>query len=76
MTPEEKHAREKAYALGWIRTGELLEAFRREDVRNIDTKLSIQQLDDAFESEMWLRPDPRPTSGMVEMQRVLARARK
>lgn len=76
MSPEELRRREKAYVMGWEETGRLLEAIRHEDVRRTDTMLSIQQLDDAFEAELWLRPTPRPTSGMVEMQRILARARK
>lgn len=76
MTDAELHQRMKAYVMGWKETGEFLEAERRAQVRRSDTAKSIDLLDDAFESEIWLRPEPRPTSGMVEMQAVLSGARK
>lgn len=76
MTAEELHARKKAYALGWKETGELLDAERRERVRQTETISSSELLDDAFESELWLRPVPRETSGMVEMEAIFARARQ
>ena len=76
MTDEELHARMKAYAMGWKETGEILEAERRERVRVTETISSSDLLDDAFESELWLRPEPRETSGMVEQQAILARARR
>lgn len=61
--------------MGWKEVGEILEAERREQVRQTDTAASIEILDDLFESEMWLRP-PRESSGMVEMQAIPARARR
>ena len=45
-------------------------------VRQTETICSSDALDDAFESELWLRPEPRETSGMVEMEAVFARARR
>jgi len=76
MSPEEIQVRMKAYAMGWKETGELLETERRSRVMETDTIVSSDLLDDAFESEMWLRPEPRETSGMVEMQAIFARARR
>ena len=76
MTDEERHARTKAYAMGWKETGEILDAEPRERVRETETVSLSDLLDDAFESELWLRPEPRETSGMVEMMAILARARR
>ena len=75
MTDEELHRRQKEYVMGWKVVGEYLEAERRERVRQTDTAASIEILDDLFESEMWLRP-VRESSGMVEMQAILAKARR
>lgn len=66
----------KAYAMAWKETGEMLETERYSRVKETDTITSSDLLDDAFESEMWLRPEPRETSGMVEMQAIFARARR
>ena len=76
MTEAELQKCMKDYAMGWKETGEFLEAERRAHVRRSDTAKSIDLLDDAFESAIWLRPQPRTTSGMVEMQAVLAGARR
>ena len=76
MTDEELHARQKAYVMGWAVVGEILDEERRERVRHSDTAHGIEVLDDAFESELWLRPEPRADSGMVEMQAILARGRR
>jgi hypothetical protein len=75
MTAEEIRARMKAYAMGWKETGELLEAERRERVRHTDTASSLESLNDAFDSAVWLHP-PNPSSGLVEQQAIFARARK
>ena len=76
MTDEELSARIKAYVTGWKEVGELLDEERHARVRETETISSSELLDDAFESEMWLRPEPRTTSGMVEMQAIFARARR
>ena len=55
---------------------EYLEQERREKVRQTDTAQSIDLLDDAFESAIWLQPEPRQTSGMVAQQAIFARARR
>ena len=75
MTDTELHARMKAYVMGWKETGEFLEAERHAHVRRSDTAHSIDLLDDVFESAIWLRPEPRAATGMVEMRAVLERAR-
>ena len=75
MTSEELHARMKAYAMGWKETGELLDAERRERVRQTDTAKSLEILGDAFDSAVWLHP-PNPSSGLVEQQSIFARARR
>ena len=76
MSPEQLHAQMKARAMGWAETGVLLEAERRTRVRQSDTMAACNALDDAFESKLWLRPEPRQDSGMVQMQAIFARARR
>ena len=71
-TDDQKRAYLKALQDGYA----LIEEQRRQEVRRTDTARSIELLDDAFESEMWLRPEPRKTSGLVEQQAILARARR
>ena len=75
MTAEELHARMKAYAMGWKEVGEILDAERREHVRQADTAESLEILSDAFDSAVWLHP-PNASSGLVEQQAVFARARR
>ena len=45
MTDEELHARMKAYALGWKEAGEILDAERRERVRETETPARLQAFD-------------------------------
>ena len=75
MTAEELHARMKAYAMGGKEVGEILDAERREHVRQADTAESLEILSDAFDSAVWLHP-PNPSSGLVEQQAIFARARQ
>lgn len=75
MTDEELHRRQKEYVMGWKVVGEYLEAERREHVRQADTAKSLEALSGLFDSAVWLHP-PKPSSGMVEMQAILARARR
>ena len=67
---------QRAYVKAMLEGYEYLELERRERVRATDTAQSIELLDDAFESELWLRPEPRATSGMVEQQAIFARSRR
>ena len=45
MTAEELHARMKACAMGWKEAGEILDAERRERVRETETPARLQTFD-------------------------------
>lgn len=74
MTEEEKRL-----TLRWIETWRRarpeLERIRREEIRNADTQRAMEIFEDAFESARRTHP-PRSQSGLVELQRLFARARK
>lgn len=74
MTDAELRARMKACALGWKETGEILEAERREKVRQTDTARSLRNLGPPYNSAIYLDP-PAPSSGLVEFYEILARSR-
>ena len=75
MTDAELHKRMKAHAMSWKETGEILEAERRERVRQADTAESLRRLNSLFDSAIHLHR-PRPTSGLVEFYEVLSRSRR
>lgn len=58
----------------WKRTGPELEAIRREEIRAANNVKVIALLEDAFNHAATL--PPRETSGLVEMQRHLAKLRR
>ena len=57
----------------WKRAGPELEAIRRREIREADNLKVLAALEDAFNYALQL--PPRPSSGMVEMQRYLAKLR-
>lgn len=75
MTETELRERLKAHVMSWRETGEILEAERRERVRNADTAESLLRLNSLFDSAVHLHA-PSPTSGLVEFYEILARGRR
>ena len=56
----------------WKEAGPELEAIRRREVAEADNLRVLALLEDAFNHAVHSQP-PRPSSGMVEMQRWLAK---
>ena len=74
MTKEEKENILK-WINCWKEAGPVLEQERRERIRNTDTALAVNALNDAFESAIAHHPS-RKHSGLVEQQRLFSRLRK
>jgi hypothetical protein len=55
----------------WKQAGPELEAIRQEEIRRLDPLRVLPLLEDAFNQALEL--PPRPSSGLVEMQRWFAR---
>ena len=72
MTVEEMNRR---WAQTWKDAGPELERIRLREVRDEDNLLSLQLLAPAFELALRMEP-PGESSGLVEMQRHLAKLRK
>ena len=72
MTVEEMNRR---WAQTWKDAGPELERIRLREVREEDNLLSLQLLAPAFELALRMEP-PGESSGLVEMQRHLAKLRK
>jgi hypothetical protein len=61
----------KQYARRWKELGPLLQQIRDREIREADTHAAILELDGAY--RIALRDlQPRPSSGLVEWQRVMA----
>ena len=75
MTDTELRTHLKAHVMSWRDTGEILDAERRERVRNADTAESLLRLNSLFDSAVHLHR-PSPTSGLVEFYEILARGRR
>jgi hypothetical protein len=62
----------------WVRTwkeaGPRLEAIRRREIRDADNLKVLASLEGAFNHALRTMP-PRPSSGLVEMQKWLAKLR-
>ena len=62
----------------WVRTWQQaapeLEAIRRREIRELDTLQTLASLESAFNHATRTLP-PRPSSGMVEMQKWFAKLR-
>ena len=56
----------------WKAAGPVLDAVRREDIENAGTAESLSVLEGAFNHAVRDQP-PRPSSGLVEMQALLAK---
>ena len=59
----------------WQQAGPRLEAIRRQEIREADNLKVLALLERAFNHAVHGQP-PRPSSGMVEMQRYFARLRR
>ena len=59
----------------WKEAGPRLEAIRRREIREADNLKVLAALEGAFNQALRTLP-PRPSSGMVEMQRWLAKLRR
>jgi hypothetical protein len=57
----------------WKQAGPELEAIRRREIREADNLEILQSLESSFNYAV--RLPPRPSSGMVEMQRLFAKLR-
>jgi len=65
----------KEWAERWKVTGQTLAEIKREELRRADVAAIVLSLTDASEAELTAYP-PKPTSGLVEMQRVFRRLAK
>lgn len=74
MKPEERE-KLREYVNRWKENGEFLEKLRREESRNINISEEILSLNDASESALRFYP-PKPTSGLIEMQKIFAKIKK
>jgi hypothetical protein len=75
MTDAELHEHLKTHVMRWKETSEILDAERRERVRNADTAESLRRLNSLFDSAVHLHP-PSTTSGLVQFYEILLRGRK
>jgi hypothetical protein len=50
----------------------LLEEIRADELGSLDTERALASLEDAFDDAL-LQAEPRPTSGLVELMRLLHR---
>ncbi|MEP7362972.1 MAG: hypothetical protein ABI972_06940 [Acidobacteriota bacterium] len=70
---DERKAIER-WARQWAAAAPELEAIRREEIRTADNQKVLTVLEPAFNQALRAQP-MRESSGMVEMQRVLAKLR-
>ncbi len=66
---------DKGFVEHWARVGPLLEQIRRQELRQYNYEEN-RHLIDALLQIAYERRDPQPTSGLVELQRILSRARQ
>jgi hypothetical protein len=69
------HAQQKAVAMQWKAAGPALRKARHADIRRQDNAAVIRSLDE-LSRHVLKTAKPRTSSGLVEMYRVLGRARK
>lgn len=62
----------RAWVHNWQLLGPELERMRRDDIRRANTQESVMLFDLAFKAALRNTP-PRPTSGLVEFQRLLSK---
>jgi hypothetical protein len=65
----------RAWVENWKRAGPLLEAIRREELRNFKHEDNVELIDALLQIGYEHRRD-EPTSGLIEQQRIFMRARK
>ena len=71
----EQVAQGRAWVAAWKRAGPALEQIRRQELRNLDTFSAIALLCGPADYHVAPRA-PRPTSGLIEQQRVFRRFRR
>lgn len=74
ITTDEK-AQTRAWVENWEKIGRMLEAWRRQAVRQADTAAAIEAFALAYKAARLHLP-PRKTSGLVEQQRWFRRGRR
>lgn len=74
MTNDERE-KLREYVNRWKETGEFLEKLKLQEFRRSSLAETILSLSDASESALLHYP-PHPTSGLVEMQKILKRLKK
>ncbi len=57
----------------WKQAGPELEAIRQREIQELDTRQALESLESSFNYAV--RLPPRPSSGLVEMQRYFAKLR-
>jgi hypothetical protein len=65
----------KRFVANWKAVGPQLEAMRDRELIETPLPLAMAQLDEMIDSAIFLKP-LEPTSGLVEMQHILARLRR
>ncbi|MGI8470452.1 MAG: hypothetical protein ACR2N3_18595 [Pyrinomonadaceae bacterium] len=65
----------REYVNRWKETGKFLEKLKLEEFRRSDLAETILSLSDASESALEFYP-PKPTSGLIEMQKLFAKLKK
>ena len=68
-------SRMKEWISRWEKTGRVLEKIKREEMTRINTPQSIELLNDAFESALWLHQWV-PSSGLIEQQRLFMKVKR
>jgi hypothetical protein len=66
---------DKDFVEHWRRVGPKLERIRREELRNFDWEKQLPLIDALLEIGVSFRP-PRTTSGLVELERFLAKTKR
>ena len=64
----------REYVERWKKAGPALEKIRREELRAMSYKAEASAIDKLLEAGL-LHAQPSSTSGLVEMQRILSKAR-
>ncbi len=65
----------KQYVENWKRVGMLLEEIEKKELRAINIADEVLSLSDASEAALNMYP-PKPTSGLIEMQKLFMKLRK
>lgn len=71
----EEREKLREYVVRWKETGEFLEKLKLEEFRRSNLAETILSLSDASESALQFYP-PKPTSGLIEMQRLFAKLKR